>query len=471
MSISVTREGNKDVVIRSGDFAARCKYQYGGALLEFWKDNFPILTDPWPGSGVVNVIDGQTQDISYTSPDGLTPYSLKDNVYLKDEIKDGSYYVKGYAPAFWLSHEAVDDVQPGGPQCWATPYSLPIKWSGGASVAFVPYGNIVNKSMFFPRNTLGMNGTFTNDMCKYRYGLSSARIKVYLRASDSESYGGIVYRLNPHLNYKANPDHAEVCNLRHHSFIVKRNGEWYVRRKQLGVEITLKKGNISYLQRRRLRNDSGLEIEIRCFPETPSKVEFLIEGKVVWTTAIPNNPLDVCTGLVAYAKSGKVDFDSRTLLDMSIAMVSSIQPVEDNCIDTTTRFTSTLDLLDEPFTLYRAGIGAFLNPFTFPMANRYTGYYKDGEWHEYDGLIHLRDVEELFCGSRGGEFGLKVKPIYATYDGVDMIQNGSAHALISKLQINNSFVLMLNTQPIGGVEQMYSEVALGLRWSSTRSNA
>lgn len=470
MSTSVTREANKDVVIRSGDFAARCKYQYGGALLEFWKDNFPILTDSFPGSGVINVIDGQTQDISYTSPDGLTPYSLANNVYLTDYIDklNTTYVVAGYAPAFWLSHEAIDDIQPSGPVCWATPYSLPIRWSGGASVAFVPYGNVVNKSMFFPRDTVGMNGNFTNDMCKFRQGLSSARIKVYLRASDASSYGGIVYRLDPYAANNPNPDHATVCALPHYSFIVKKNGEWNVRT----MDKVIKKGNVSYLQRRRLNNDSGLEIEIRCFPETASRVQFLIEGKVVYTWTIPNTVKNVSTGLIAYSKSGKVDFDSRTLLDMSIKLISESRPTVDPTTETPCIDTSTVyyNLISEGFKVYRAGQGAFLNPFTFPVDNRSSGYWKNGTWHEYDGLIHLRDLDSTFCGSLAGEVGLGVKPLIAAVDGVDTIASGDAHCLISKNQINNSFVSMYNTQGIGSTTILKMSSRLDLRWFSFRGN-
>ena len=464
--LKVYREANQNVVIKSGDFAARFHYNYGGALLEFWKDNFPIILDPWPGSGNVNVIDGQTQDLSQTSPDGITPYTLKNNVYLQDYVTSRFYQTAGYLPCFWLSHEAIDDLQATGPAVWATPYQLIHKWGGGASIAFVPYGNSITKSMIFPKDTLGINGNFTNDITKFRNSLVSAKTKVFLRNADSDSYGGIVFRYNPY-NMPANPSHSQVINQDHYSFQVFKNGQWSLRRNGRFI----KHGNISTLQRMRLRNNTGLEIEVRTLPDVNSRVQLLIEGKIIHTATLPTTHLEVGAGLIASTRSGKVEFDTRTFIDTSIRCVATYTPTIDRfgvpCIDHDVHYYS---MVNEPYTMYRAGGGSFLNPFTFPIGNRSTGYL-DGlnKWVEYDGLLRFYSAKAFYAGTKGGELGLTVVPLLSTINDVDQKANGQAHALVSKLQINNSFVIMFNTQRMNGSSEM-SGTRLILRYYNFRNS-
>lgn len=430
------RELNGDVVLRSGDSALRFERQYGYAPNQIWKDNFPLLTNSFAGSGVSSYVHNG-QDPTQASPNGTTPFSVdEDGFYIQEfATTQFSFGVMGTWPDFWASLESNDDSVFG--YGWRTPYNpgrfahelnyweRPVIFEGSKQA---PTGAI------FPGNDQEVQGTIR----RYESGLMAAKVKISLRDSDNKSSAGLLIRGNvPDNIWSVN----DVMFSRGIHLIFFRNGTY--RAFFYGKETTKTKlWRLKRQHRRELIGD-GLEIEIRCLPQQAA-FELFIGGQKVDTIRHPGElTFNPHMGLIANATSGHIWFLKRKFFDMGLKF-SSIYYSLGNGEFISEQNVWTTD--GQPRDFYRAALPAvFLNLDTFKPDNRGCyGIDNFGARTPIDHILPQSAYKSFFCGSIAGEFGIKGTPERATVDGMP---SDAAHVLVSPNAANNEFVILFSPLP------------------------
>lgn len=448
----IIQEPDGNIVLRaSPTFAVRLFNNQNFALTEVWYDTKPgPLTDPFRGESFGHVYDINCADCTQMGAGSYTPNYGRNNPYSKLSIDNQAetLTIEGSYPTFWISEESIDTLFPDGPECWATRFSLPAKWSQGESTAFVAT-NGINESVCFPRDTLSDSTYFDGKLGKFREGLVGASTKVYLRNA-STGFGGIVFRLTPILS-AVPPTHQTVLKFPQYSFVVTKDGKWQFKY-QSGI---ITQGNLSSTDKTNLNNNNGLKVEVRSDPTTPNLVQFFVSNLKVHEAFLPSYEDCYGAGLTASCNTGgKVDFDSRDFRDLSIKSTIEYKIIPNSHITVDYKVSATGFLSNEPFNIYRNVFGAFLNRAMYPV--RSTQILRKGQttWEEFDGVIQLRDIDASFAGAPDGSNGIKMVPLSAINTELgntsyNPIENGDAHSLVSKHQINDSFINSFNACKYG----------------------
>jgi hypothetical protein len=455
----IIQEPDGNIVLRiSPTFAVRLYNNQNYALTEVWYDTKPgPITDPFRGESFGHVYDINCADCTQMGAGSYTPNYAVNNPYSKITKTNDTLTIEGSYPTFWISEESIDTLFPDGPECWATRYSLPNKWAGAETTSFVAI-NGINESVCFPRDTLNKVQAFEYNLGKFREGLVGASTKVYLRNAQS-GFGGIVFRLTP-IFLAGSPTHQNVLKYPQYSFVVTKDGKWQFKY-QSGI---VAQGTLSSVDKTNLNNNNGLKVEVRSNPNIPHLVQFYISNIQVHQAYVPSYEDCYGAGLTASCNTGgKVDFDSRDFRDLSIKSVIQYQIIENSHLTVDYQVISTGFLEYEPFNIYRNVFGAFLNRALYPT--RSTQILRKGQtaWEEFDGVIQLRDISASFAGAPDGSSGIKIVPLMAgntmaNGDSIDPIANGDAHTLISKRQINDSFVSHINACKYGVPTSILSSI-------------
>lgn len=450
--MSLIREPNGCVVLRSGDTALRFFPEWGGVPLEFWKDNFPLLTNPAPGSGTsINWEMGQ--DPTQASCDGLTPHqiariddpaSIKYNYYAREQVfseADNFYQVSGFAPDFWLSHEHLDDYAIG---TWYTKYNDPKGlgfWDGPSSTVCA-----ASPGCLFPGNEIYPN----HSPRSYDRGRFAGKVTVNMvPGASSTDRGGITFR-----NGEANTKRSG------YDFTVYATGKYrFERRDNTGKPRTLAQGYLNKAEYSRLWR-GGVELEVRTDNGAPG-LALLIDGRSV-AVVIDTKPLrgPFC-GLTARTNN-LIGFSYRQFFDLSTQFTSSYS------IDSSGNIYSQMrvDLaggVPDPAFLYRANLpGIFLHPTSFPV--RSTKRFKDGQWVDAVGLVPCVKGDSFWCGSPDGSYGVKAQLLDICVD--DRPAYG-AHVQLDPNGANGEFVMQFNPLPASLIyPRPIRSVSTIIRWKT-----
>lgn len=453
MPQSLIREPNGNVVLRSDNVAVRLFPRYGGSALEWWSEPFPLLTNPFPGSGAfVNWETGQ--DPTQASANGplenpicyaSNPATARFNYYSREYLFDaaGGYGVMGFCPDFWLSHEAIDDAAAPNPDGtdsgWRTKYA-PGSFANALSSIGCPVifqGTRPNWSgLFFVGNEIDRNPVWNRRLRSYGEGRIAFKLFVSLRDSDATSFAGVLFR-------KSVPSTAGIS--KHEAFAapglhlyIYRSGDWGLYKMNNGASTKVVGGKLSKAQRSALVG-IGLEVEVQTHNILQDHIELYFGGVLAASIEATGCNRGAHACLFASTHSGYVTFAHRHFVHVGVQFESLYRALPNATVVTDLKVTS---IVPEPVPFYRANLpGVFMNQQTFVKGNRRCAGLKNGTWQKLEGFYRLNEFEKFYVGNNEGTAGLCAKIEVAEVNGV---KNDGAHLLIHPHVINDEFVLMLN---------------------------
>lgn len=457
---SLIREANHNAVLRSDNVALRFFSEWGGAPNEWWNEPFPLVSNPFPGSGVsLNFETGQ--DPTQASANGLVknpistysnPASVKYNYYAREYLWDsaGQYGVAGFLPDFWASLESIDDaIAPnadGSHSGWHTVYD-PGLYSGLVNTAGLPVvfsGTPLNWSgLFFIGNEmLPMTAPWNQRLRSYGAGRIAFKTMLSLAGAAADSFAGVLFRKTISSATGQNKHTAFIAPGLH--LYVYHSGLWSLSKMHNATLYPVRTGYLTQQQRQKLINGSGLLVEARTHNGLPNEVLIFFDDVQAAALNIVNCPVGPHVALFASTNSGHIAFPYRQFFHVGIEADISYKALPGAIISSDLKVTKIVPDTDTFF--YRGNLpGFFLNKNTFPIGQRRIAGYKNGAWQDIaDGCYLLTDFERFFAGNMNGTNGVNVGFDIAT---INNTHNPSAHLLISRAAVNQEFVVMINPLP------------------------
>lgn len=468
---SLIREPNHNAVLRSDNVALRFFSRYGGTPLEWWSEPFPMVTNPFPGSGV-SVAWETGQDPTQASANGLQenpicvfsdPASGAYNYYAHEYLFDGAgkYGVTGFLPDFWLSSEKIDDAiapNPDGTDSgWRTKYQ-PGTFSNSLNTFGCPVifqGSNSNWSgLFFPGNEMDGGSVWNERLRSYGQGRIAAKLNISLANADKTSFAGLLFRKTiPAGPHKSKHEAFAAAGL--HLYIY-RSGSWTLHKMNNGAAVQVAVGSLSKAARKKLTSSDGLAVEIRTHNDIPGHLEIYFDGLLASTLNITGCPVGPHACLFASTHVGSVSFSRRQFFHLGVKFDAVYSALPNATILSDLKIIS---IAPEPVLFYRGGLpGVFLNQQTFPIGNRLCAGLRDDVWHELEGIYLLSDFESFYAGNLEGTCGVR-----ATFEAVEIdgIHTATAHLLASKRAINDEFVLGIN--PLSFLENVTPKAIQSMR--------
>lgn len=452
---ALIREPNHNVILRSDNVALRFFREYGGTPLEWWSEPFPLLTNPFAGSGV-SVAWNNGQDPTQASANGLAKHPItvfsdpvktaKFNYYCHEYLFDTTnsrYGVTGFLPDFWLSHEWNDDAIAPNPDMsdhgWRTHYApanlTQALFSPSCPVIF--QGTKTNWSgLFFVGNEMDLTSTWNNRLRKYAGGKIAFKLNLSLSGSDANSFGGVLFRKSiPNGNLVSKHEAFAASGIHLYFY---RSGDWSLLKMNNGNTTKIASGKLSRTHRSKLVQLTGLQIEVRTHNHIKDQLELYIEDTFIGSYLVSGVYGDNAC-LFASTHSGHIRFGDRQFFDLNVIFKSLYTALDNGKIISE---TSMECITDQVISFYRANLpGVFLNQQTFASHNRKTLGYKNGHWETIRGVYSCYDYESWWAGNNEGTAGIK-----ATIQ--ELLVNDAkavgAHLLIEPHAVNDEFVFMIN---------------------------
>lgn len=456
MTGKVVRESDGNVVVRSGDFALRFFRQWGGTPLEFWKDNYPLLTNANPGSGT-SVTWETGQDPTQASCDGLTsnpialyldPSTIHYNYYIREMpgIEAGFYGVWGFAPDFWLSHEWQDDYAIGQ---WYRKYHDP----KGLGFWNIPSSTVCagSEGCFFPGNEMTQQPGSPAQPRRYAGGRFAGKVTVNFTSQYRQNdRGGITFR-------NVGPNTAGSG----YDFTVAPTGKYKCeRRDSRGRATILAQGYLSKPDFAKMFA-GGIELEVRTDNGGPG-FAVLINGRSVGVISDTKPHMGEYCGLTARTAS-LIGFSYRQFFDVGTEFSAIYTPGFNNTI-TGNYIVRLAAGVKDPALLYRANLPCImLNQTTFPV--RHTAVKPAGSsWENRAGICSMKEGDEFWAGAPDGSHGLKAR-VNSVY--IDGKVAREAHAQIVSHGANDEFVMQFNPLPFGNINPIpIREISSSITWST-----
>ena len=168
-----------------------------------------------------------------------------------------------------------------------------------------------------------------------------------------------------------------------------------------GAATKIAGGKLTKPQRSALVGTAGLEVELHTHNDLRDHLELYFGGAMVATIEATGCNRGPHACLFASTHSGYVVFSQRQMFDMAVtfdALYSAksnatiVSDLKINCV------------VPEGVKFYRGALpGVFLNQQTFPGQSRRASGFRDGAWHDIDGIYLLSDFEKFFLGNAGGD--------------------------------------------------------------------
>lgn len=478
MPKSLTREPDGNVILRSDNVAWRHFAKFGGTPLQFWREPYPLLTDPFPGCGTsLNWETGQ--DPTQASSNSFAEHNLcrfddpvntgKYNYYIRETLFDTTnckYKVTGFYPDFWASVEDIDDaIAPnaaGGDAGWRTKYA-PGNFATQLHSVGIPVifeGKHSNPSgLFFVGNEmLPMTTPWNARLRDYGRGRFAGKFKLSLKNAFPGSFAGLLFRKSVPTSGAQNKDTAYNANGLHLFF--NTQGGWALHQRTNGSETILGSGAIPAKSYSNLSSDWGMLVEVRTHNIITTLVEIYLDDVLLTTLHSPEKGPHVA--LFASCPGGYVTFSERRFFHLGVEADILYSALDAGTISTK---MSIRRIVDEPVKLYRANSpGIFLSSSTFPVWDRTCAGKQAGKWKLIpNGVVSLNQYQSLWCGNSALTNGIE-----ATVEScnIDKVPSAGAHALVSRQVVNDGFVMMLNPLPYSwnNNPQNFNTVNMNVRW-------
>jgi hypothetical protein len=473
------REPSGNVVLRSGHTALRFFPDYGGTPLQWWRDGFPLLTNPHPGSGA-SVAWRTGQDPTQASSDGIAqnpiavfgaPSTWNNAYYGREEVFDtaaGVYQVRGFAPDFWLSFEALDDAivpnADGSDHGWRLPY-LPGIHAQTLELPVRPVlfeGSLSNRAGYlFVGDERNEKSPWAQRLRQYVDGRVAFKVRVSLLAAAPESFAGVVFRASVPLNAK---DEDDVYRSPALYLLFNKQGIWALTRRNAdGSDTSLGWGYLTAAQ----RAAATVQLEVRTHNGLPGRVEVWLDDQLVRVVDDAGPLRGAHLGLFASTPWGQVYFQSRRIYDVGVEYIARYSPWAEGVVSDIT--VQTAPGSDGARAFDRANLPAvFLNPQTFPVGDRKIArvHHQSGRYTTEgveNGSYAIPDQFGWWAGNLEGSAGVLAIPEAVAVDGH---WSPGSHLLIAKGNETEEFVLMLNPLTREAVTEARA-IQMRTRWATS----
>lgn len=421
----------------------------------------------WPHMGAaMQIIVDTGQDYTQGTANGVTPHYLRtldsqtsptlDPYYIRETIfqppinasSQVIYKIVGIGPAFWISHEAIEDAIPNetggintGTSGWSTGWVSPpiIKCSinsAGAPVIFhssnqAPSGILMLANSYKP-STL----PWDQRLCEIDEGKVAFKVEVDLTQASSHAIGGIMFRRDVKNSSGSGLDKAFRST--GYFLNLNRSGDLELVESAInGTHLTL----VSLKKIAPQASSKPILLEVRTHNQIPQYIDILIDNTLVYNNNLLNpSLLGPHFGLYAFsdpnAPSSCVRFAHRQVFDMGLEFVAQYSGDPSGYIECDVTVRNQLGVTS-PHNHYPTGIpGPQFNTqnFSFSALNTIGFFGKQGEF-----LPNFTVATS--CGTTGlsngpnpncGGIGLGYLPIllddqngaYAHWIGDDSFRNG-----------------------------------------------
>ena len=487
------RTGNdRYVELHHGRARVQFDTWYGGAPLHWWIDGVHVLSPP-PAAGTGFQLTVDTgQDITQAGANGITPFPIArlsdspaqaayDNYFAREvELTNSVYRVVGFAPFFWASLDAVDDVVPpksdGQDQtAWLTYYNsgdVQPRFFTGPGVPLLFRGSAASPSgIIMVGDTLEMvarpNGHWVDQLLRIPEGRLAARINVSLRDAAPGSFAGILFRKKVPQNGSTMDD---VFFAEGYSLNVNREGTLQLLRTDAARRSEVVFESVAPTIRQTINTEFGALLEIRTRNFAPGLIEIWVNRQRVGQWTDPNPILGEHTGLLAATTpgGGDVKFSNREIFDVGVEFECSYRPAVGGAIDVEMEIRNAPGVSGER-RFYRMNTVAFLDSGSNPSLNTIWTECETGSvWGpkattgQY--VVPIGDApgarDALWAGEGDGSLGVRAFSIEALIDG--SISRGS-HALLA----TGGTLIHLNALPVEANQSpiLASRITLRSRWS------
>lgn len=363
------------VVMQMGEFMVQFDTLFGGSPLQWHAGDTPLISS-FPGEGAsINWEYGQ--DPTQASANGPTPHPIarlndpdsvaRFNYYARETQFDpeaGRYQVTGFAPAFWISHAALDDVIPPAPDRagngWATLYHNTV---GIPAHVFSGPGTPV----FFDatEHTSGIllmgNEIEHGRPARILEGRFAAKVNVSLAEASADGFAGIMFRRE--IADEASLD--EAFGSAGYLLSVNKSGVVQIVRYDGhgGSQVVFNsEGHVVPEAATQVNTVDGVQVELRTHNFDPQIVEVYVAGRNIGTYRDTNPILGEVTGLFAQTGSGRIRFSDRQIFDVGMEFQATYTGRRDGQLEMDL-FVQNAPGVEVTHNLYRTNmIGAFLHP-------------------------------------------------------------------------------------------------------------
>lgn len=365
LAATLTRAGQY-VDMNLGDFAIRFDTQAGGTP-SAWTSNGTPITNPFPGEGVTLMYD-QGNDPTQGSANGLTPnpiarldgqqlsfsYYARETEFNPADRPLGSvrYSVAGFAPFFWISHEAPDDAVPTESDVrWDTLYDYPIgdpsrtnaildRFDAGAlndlpdgvPIFYVADGSTPDGAVLFVGDDVKTTGPWNTRLAEMREGRVAAKVRVNLGAASSDAVASLMFRRE--VPAVAGTDETAAFKSPGYFLNVNKSGEVQITR--VGTQDTPPGPPVwtaAGTPASSTVNSTGALLEIRTRNQDDT-VEVWVDNIKVGEYTDPNVIRGPHFGLFAQSTSGEIKFSERQVFDVGTKLNAIYTGYENGHLET-----------------------------------------------------------------------------------------------------------------------------------------
>lgn len=410
MTLSLTREPTGNVVLRAGTFTMRHDINLGGCPLEWYQEPYPVITNPYKGSGCSCVVETGQDPTEALGPiaslDGHNPHY---NYYGREtifDVRNMAYTRQLFAPDCWHGIDPIDN------------YLVTGSWHFEPPLSFVFYPS--------PSNMVGImcpgNEMEPGQPRVYADGHCAAMTSVDFGATDPSAHGGLL------LGATSKGDGGYLA-------IIRKDGNYHLLNRRSGK--SLLRGKVSAR--------TPFTVELRTHTAVPGYLDLFINQ--VWKGHVDDTQPQVgpTSGIYAGGLRGDIWFTNRAFYDLNTQFIITWRVVDDGLIESEHQIITTPGC--SPITWWRAGtIGIWLSKEAGTYPQRFTGVLQpDGKLLKQDGIIPNVCGKKLWCGNPEGTLGVLGYPTVIEMNGQP---SPDAHALIAPHVINDEFIQCYNALPL-----------------------
>ncbi len=333
---------NEFVRMDLGDFKVDIDTRFGGTPSRWYNGFDPeSVTNPFAGEGVTVMWDqGNDPTQASASGPGVNPIARLDgqqlayNYYARETAFDNgggnsgtvAYEVTGFAPYFWISHEAGDDAipaeslprwrtlynNPGDPSQITSDLSVPIFYQGAGT----PDGAV----MFLGDDVVVSDTSWSQRLAETRDGRFAAKVRVSLQNASSDAIAGLMFRRQ--ITDAADVSEAAAYYSPGYTLNVNKSGTLeIVRVASQGAAPVSVWTSATGVAASTINTAAGAVLELRTH-NANGNVEIFLNGTKLGDYNDPQVLRGAHFGLFAQSSTGAIKFSDRQIFDVGTEYVA-----------------------------------------------------------------------------------------------------------------------------------------------------
>ena len=345
---------NEFVRMDLGDFKVDIDTRFGGTPSRWYNGFDPnSVTNPFAGEGVTVMWD-QGNDPTQGSANGpgfnpiarLDGQQLSYNYYARETMfADGGgnsdsvvYEVTGFAPFFWISHEAGDDAIPvESLSRWRTLYNNPgdanqIKSDPSVPIFYQAAGTTDGAVMFIGDDVVASGTSWSQRLAETREGRFAAKVRVSLQNASNDAIAGLMFRRQ--ISDAVDVSEATAYSSPGYTLNVNKSGTLeIVRVGSQGAAPVAVWTSASGVAASTINTANGALLELRTH-NANGNVEIFLNGISIGNYDDPDVLRGAHFGLFAQSSTGEIKFSDRQVFDVGTEYVAKYKGYENGVLET-----------------------------------------------------------------------------------------------------------------------------------------